>query len=333
MRILPLVFLFLVAVAQALGRYPRTGPSSLALMIPSFRALTIPSSRALTIPAAWISSSFSRHFETSPPRLVATFLSSSNPEKLDALEEETRALKHLLKGGNSTTASEDIRESVLIYEGGDKDWLRGILKDLINIQSKAAVGSKGPADMGASELLVAAKDETIRVLSAAKEESYRFQRDIIAEKNVELMGLQGRLALRFVVEEFEKKVAREEVVKMKELLRVRTTGGKAPSTREATWEVILRSNMNTIATYLIGENRALTDEEIKRWVNAVQDLHLVTSKYIHNYSTDKVSINTVWLTVDASKLAVGICETLPVKCIIERAEMGGESADPAGYNA
>ena len=207
-----------------------------------------------------------------------------------------------------------------------------VLRSATNFLSNVSAIT-GPADMGASELLVAAKDETIRVLSAAKEESYRFQRDIIAEKNVELMGLQGRLALRFVVEEFEKKVTREDVVKMKELLKVRTTGEKAPSTREATWEVILRSNMNTIATYLIGENRALTDEEIKRWVNAVQDLYRVASKYIHNYSTDKVSINTVWLTVDASKLAVGICETLPVKYIIERAEMGEESANPAGYNA
>ena len=64
-------------------------------------------------------------------------------------------MKHLLKGGNSTTASEDIRESILIYEGGDKDWLRGILKDLQReksalqeketalIISQAAVGSKG----------------------------------------------------------------------------------------------------------------------------------------------------------------------------------------------
>ena len=58
-----------------------------------------------------------------------------------------------MKGGNSTTASEDIRESILIYEGGDKDWLRGILKDLQReklveketalIISQAAVGSKG----------------------------------------------------------------------------------------------------------------------------------------------------------------------------------------------
>ena len=41
-----------------------------------------------------------------------------------------RAFEHLLKGGNSTTASEDIRESVLIYEGSDKEYLRGMLKDL-----------------------------------------------------------------------------------------------------------------------------------------------------------------------------------------------------------
>ena len=41
-----------------------------------------------------------------------------------------KALKHLLKGGNSTTASEDIHESVLIYEGGDKEFLRSMLQSL-----------------------------------------------------------------------------------------------------------------------------------------------------------------------------------------------------------
>ena len=60
-----------------------------------------------------------------------------------------------MKGGNSTTASEDIRESVLIYEGGDKEYLRSMLKDLQRketalqeektalIISQAAVGIKG----------------------------------------------------------------------------------------------------------------------------------------------------------------------------------------------
>jgi hypothetical protein len=136
------LLLFLVAAAQALTystswSHPRTGPSSLALKIPS----------------AWASSSFSQSFATCRPRLVTTFLSSSSPDKFDALEKKIGALEHLLKGFNSTNASEDIRESVLIYEGGDKDWLRGILKDLQReklveketalIISQAAVGSKG----------------------------------------------------------------------------------------------------------------------------------------------------------------------------------------------
>ena len=55
-----------------------------------------------------------------------------------------------MKGGNSTTASEDIRESVLIYEGGDKDWLRGMLKDLqrekteLQIEKTALIISQVP---------------------------------------------------------------------------------------------------------------------------------------------------------------------------------------------
>ena len=46
------------------------------------------------------------------------------------MENEIGALKHLLKGDNATTASEDIRESVLIYEGSDKQYLRDMLKEL-----------------------------------------------------------------------------------------------------------------------------------------------------------------------------------------------------------
>ena len=120
------LLLFLVAAAHALTystswSHPRTGSSFLALKIP----------------AAWASSSFSQSFATSRPRLVSTFLSSSSPDKFDALEKETGALKqkigalkYLLKGGNSTTASEDIRESVLIYEGSDKEYLRSMLNKL-----------------------------------------------------------------------------------------------------------------------------------------------------------------------------------------------------------
>ena len=67
-----------------------------------------------------------------------------------------------MKGGNSTTASEDIREFVLIYEGSDKEYLRSMLnklqdkknellkqktvlqeKETALIVSQAAVESKG----------------------------------------------------------------------------------------------------------------------------------------------------------------------------------------------
>jgi hypothetical protein len=154
MRILPFVLLFLVAAEQALTystwRHPRTVSSS---------SLVHPTSRQQLV-----SSSFSRTV-TASPRSVPTFLSNSkrrspsprqlSKAKLDALEKKIGALEHLLKGGNSTTASEGIRESVLIYEGGDKDWLRGILKDLQRketalqeketalIISQAAVESEG----------------------------------------------------------------------------------------------------------------------------------------------------------------------------------------------
>ena len=50
--------------------------------------------------------------------------------KLDALEMKIEALEYLMKGGNSTTASEDIRESVLTYEGSDKEFLRSMIKAL-----------------------------------------------------------------------------------------------------------------------------------------------------------------------------------------------------------
>ena len=87
-----------------------------------------PSSLVLKIPAAWVSPSILRSFTKLTSRRSRS--SSSIPEKFDTLEKEIGALEHLLKGGNSTYASEDIRESVLIYEGGDKEYLRGMLKDL-----------------------------------------------------------------------------------------------------------------------------------------------------------------------------------------------------------
>ena len=83
-----------------------------------------PSSLVLKIPAAWVSPSILRSFTKLTSSRSRS--SSSIPEKFDTLEKEIGALEHLLKGGNSTYASEDIRESVLIYEGGDKEYLRGM---------------------------------------------------------------------------------------------------------------------------------------------------------------------------------------------------------------
>ena len=160
------LLLFLVAAEQALTystlRHPRTVSSS-SLVHPTSRQQLVSSSSSRTV--------------TPFPRLLTTFLSNSKPRsssarqqskaKVDALEKETGALKqeigalkHLLKGGNSTTASEDIRESVLIYEGSDKEYLRSMLnklQDNLNellkqktvlqeektALSKAAVESKG----------------------------------------------------------------------------------------------------------------------------------------------------------------------------------------------
>ena len=148
------LLLFLVAAEQALTystwRLPRTVSSS---------SFVHPTSRQQLV-----SSSFSRTV-TPSLRSFMTFLSNSKPRsssarhiskaKFDALEKEIGALKHLMKGGNSTTASADIRESVLIYEGSGKQYLRGMLKDLQReksalqeentalIISKAAVESKG----------------------------------------------------------------------------------------------------------------------------------------------------------------------------------------------
>jgi len=62
-------------------------------------------------------------------------------DELDAVEKEIIAVKHLLKGGKSTTAPEDIRDAVIMYEGGDKDRLISLLTALIN--SQAAVGRNG----------------------------------------------------------------------------------------------------------------------------------------------------------------------------------------------
>ena len=123
------VLLFLVAVEQTLTfstlKHPRT-VSSFSLVHPTSRQQLVSSSFSRTVTPSL------RSFATPPPRLVTTLLdsSSSNPEVFNLLEKKIGALKHLLKGGNSTTASEDIRESVLIYEGSDKEFLRSMIKGL-----------------------------------------------------------------------------------------------------------------------------------------------------------------------------------------------------------
>ena len=89
-----------------------------------------PSSLVLKIPSTWLSSSILRSFTKLTSSSSGRSRSRSIPGKFDQLEKKIGALEHRLKGGNSTNASEDIRESVLIYEGGDKDYLRGMLKDL-----------------------------------------------------------------------------------------------------------------------------------------------------------------------------------------------------------
>ena len=75
---------------------------------------------------------------------------SALEKDIDALEKKIGALKHLLKGGNSTTALEDI----LTYEGGDRATLQSLLdklqekenellKQKTALISKAAVKRKG----------------------------------------------------------------------------------------------------------------------------------------------------------------------------------------------
>ena len=120
------------------------------------------SSLALKFSAALASSSLSRSVPKFYPRPIiplsrfftpSILLSvrnsssgSSTADKIDALEIEIVAIKHLLKGGNLTTAPSDIRESVQIYEGGSKDWLRSMLGHLQREKAalvKASVESKG----------------------------------------------------------------------------------------------------------------------------------------------------------------------------------------------
>ena len=63
-----------------------------------------------------------------------------------------------MKGGNSTTAPEGIRDFVLIYEGGDKDWLRSMLKDL---QREKVVDKE--TVLAISQAAVESKAGTLRV--------------------------------------------------------------------------------------------------------------------------------------------------------------------------
>ena len=105
---------------------------------------------------------------------------------LDALEKKIRALEHLLKGGNSTTASEDIREFVLVYEGGDKSLLLGILKALQEekaaIQSKDTVPQEEQSALRKKETALRKKDEALQ----KKDEALQKKDEAIQRKEAAL---------------------------------------------------------------------------------------------------------------------------------------------------
>ena len=123
----------------------RSGPSSLALKFWTALASSLSRSVPTLYPCPIIP--LSRFFT---PSILLSIRSSSSgsstTDKIDALENEIVAIKYLLKGGNLTTAPSDIRESVQIYDGSSKDWLRSILENLQKEKSalmKASVESQG----------------------------------------------------------------------------------------------------------------------------------------------------------------------------------------------
>ena len=80
--------------------------------------------------------------------MATTFLSSSSTDDLNEVKKEIRAVKHILKGGDSTKASNDILEFLPIYKGRNEDFLTSMLaklqdKEMALILNKASVESKG----------------------------------------------------------------------------------------------------------------------------------------------------------------------------------------------
>jgi hypothetical protein len=142
-----------------------------------------------------------------------------------------------------------------------------------------------------------------------KEENYAY---VVAKRNGQLMNLQHRLELRFAVEDFKKKVhGRNDITDTKTLM------GGNDSTNEATWYEILQSNMDQIATHLVDEDRPMTADEVKKWVAVALDLHRISlsDAYASSFYPSQIHIDTSLVTGDTYKLAVAVCEKLPVHYI------------------
>jgi hypothetical protein len=202
---------------------------------------------------------------------------------------------------------------------------RAVLKKIFASIDDESIRSKDEA-IRLLAVLCDQKDNSIQILTEARNDAIAARNDairtsaktdklhdtIVGIKNAELMNLKGRLGIRYAMEEFEQRVQSSDVYAKRSAL-----GGKTPI-REATWYTILQSNVSAIATFLIDdEDRPMTDDEVRRFVTVAQDLFRISSKHIHSSWTDRVSINSVWLTPDASKLAVAICSKLPVQFILE----------------
>ncbi len=84
-----------------------------------------------------------------PRVLTASFCSShgssSNHDDLNEVKKEIRAVKHTLKGGDSTKASEDILDFLPIYKGRNEDFLTSMLEKLQD--EKVALISQAPVEI------------------------------------------------------------------------------------------------------------------------------------------------------------------------------------------
>ena len=146
------------------------------------------------------------------------------------------------------------------------------------------------------QILLKSKDEVITIMKISSEQS-------ISELKTKNLDLNGRLSMRWVMEDFEE-MAPKEGLSAKQWLGVKQ------SPRDSAWNLIFERNIRQINDHLQLESSP-SEEEKAHWIEIGKSLHKKLCKRVFKHGI-KVAILTLDLSDEEATLVVAICKATPV---------------------